>query len=31
MKYTWQFKFECVENYKKGITTPVPKHLMIKI
>ena len=29
MKYTRQFKFECVENYKKGITTPVPKHLMI--
>lgn len=25
MKYTWQFKLECVENYKKGITTPVPK------
>lgn len=25
MKYTWQFKLECVNNYKKGITTPVPE------
>lgn len=26
MKYTWQFKLECVNNYKKGITTPVPEY-----
>ena len=26
MKYTWQFKLECVKNYKKGITTPVPEY-----
>ncbi len=26
MKYSWEFKLKCVENYKRGIRTPVPEN-----